>query len=182
MNFIVTVLSMKAKSTSLIYDLRNDKMKENLLDTLNSIYEPMCKKCAEIKKKIESAGFFASHGFYNNHYVKVKNDFVVEHFPIPVIFISNIGDIGIDIDSIWFELKISKDKALKLDYEDLINSYNINIYGADDFLNDFYHEKDDFALVKEKIRNSNETSICITFYFEKDTEIDKLVNVVEKFI
>ena len=161
--------------------MRIINMKENLLDTLNSIYEPMCKKCTEIREKLESAGLSVSNGFYNNHYVKVKNDFVVEHFPIPVIFIKNIGDIGIDIDSIWFEVKISKDKALLLDYEELINSYNINIYGADDFLNDFYHEKCDSALIKEKIRNSEETFICITFYFEDDVDIDELLKVIKRF-
>ena len=141
----------------------------------------MLEKTNRIRAKLSDAGFSATHGFYNNHYVRRGGDFAVEHFPISVLSVDGIGDIGIDIDSVWVEVKITKDRAMAIDYPLLAKTNKIEVYSADDFLSDFYNEYIDPCEVAGKIGSSDESMICVLFYFNAGCNEDELLEVVSGF-
>jgi hypothetical protein len=157
------------------------RMNKALFDQLNSIYKPMWNKALDVKTKLMSAGYITSLGFYNNHYLKDGNDFTVAHFPIPIITIAEIGDIGIDIDNYWVEIHLDKNRAISLDYPKLTKHYNLEVYGSKDFCFDFYNKLSDPFEVAEKINKSDETQINVTFYFCLDSDINELVDLVKQF-
>lgn len=63
----------------------------------------------------------------------------------------------------------------------MARNYKIEVYGADDFLNDFYNGKSDPCKVVEKLENSEESTICIAFYFDTDVGAGELVKLVQWF-
>ena len=156
-------------------------MNKVLFDQLNSIYKPLWNKAVDIKNNLIAAGYTASLGFYNNHYVKGGNGFEIEYFPIPVITVDGIGDIGVDIDTYWVEIQLSKDRAVLLDYPELAQRYSLEVHGSDDFCLDFYNKHSDPYQVTEKINAGNETLINIVFYLELDSCTSELVNIVKRF-
>lgn len=147
-------------------------------DMLNSIYKPLCDKSTDICRDLTAAGYHAKAQFHNNHSVKRNNDFATELFPIPVISVEKHGDIGIDVDSIWFEAVLPKEKAVLLDYAEITHGYKIEIYGCEDFLCDLYNELIDVSEIVGNISNSTETNICILFYLPKDASDDELIEII----
>lgn len=146
-------------------------------DILNSIYEPLCDKSAEISQELKKAGYQVTVQFHNNHSVKRNNAFATEYFPIPVISVEKFGDIGVDIDSIWFEAILPKEKAIKLDYANITNRYRIEIYGSDNFLCDLYNEQIDVSKIANNISNSSEMNVCILFYLNMDVTCSELLKI-----
>jgi hypothetical protein len=141
----------------------------------------MWNKAIEIKNSLFATGYVVSLGFYNNHYVKDGDDFAVEYFPIPIISLDAIGDIGIDIDTCWVEIHLDKSKAVSIDYLELAQRYNFEVYGAEDFCSDFYNKQTDPREVTKKIDASNESLINVTLYLDLDTKTDEIVNAVKQF-
>ncbi len=157
-------------------------MNKVLFDRLNSIYSPMWNKAVEIKNKLTSVGYAASLGFFNNHYVKDGSDFAVEYFPIPVITVTEIGDVGIDIDTYWVEIHLDKNDALLLDYPELTQRYNIEVYGAEGFCDDFYNTQTDPCDVVKKINDSSEKQINVAFYLDLNSDTDEIVKIIKHFM
>lgn len=150
----------------------------NKYNALNEIYEPLNRKMANIYKEIKNKGYKVSNGWYNMHSVKYKKNFLIEFFPIPVITIEDIGEIGVDLDSIFLETTISKEKALNIDYDALIRKYSIEVYGADDYLTDFYNSSMSSSDIKTRIQNSSETQIHIATYLSKDANVEKILKIL----
>jgi hypothetical protein len=104
-------------------------MNANLFKQLNTVYKPMCEKSREICEVLQNKGYKISSGFYNKHSKKIDGEFSTEFFPIPVISIENIGDVGIDIDETWLEVVMSKEKAVDFDYSRIGEKYKFELYG-----------------------------------------------------
>jgi hypothetical protein len=155
---------------------------DNLLIELNKIYKPLCDKFNELKSQLTNLGFEITSGFYNNHYVKRNNEYVVEYFPIPIICITNIGDIGLDTDSIWVEIKQPKEMAISLDYPQLAYIYKMEVYGSENFLVDIYNKLDDPYETSEKIKQSDESIICIAFTFKTDIDLNEIIKLIQIFV
>jgi len=152
-------------------------MMSETLKLLNSIYKPLCEKSAEISTGFRSKGYAVTNGFYNNHSIRIGDGFTTEIFPIPVVFVEGVGDIGIDIETIWFEVKVSKEKALTLDYHDLESKYNFEIYGMEDYLTDIYNAQLTIPEISDKIRISPESSFCISFYISNESSTSDILGI-----
>ncbi|MCL2217423.1 MAG: hypothetical protein FWB91_10460 [Defluviitaleaceae bacterium] len=150
-------------------------------DYLNNVYKELCEKSDIINKALSENGLKHKMGFFNNHYEKINDKFIVEYYPIPVISINGIGDIGIDINNVWFEAQISKEKAIAFDYTKLIGVIEFEIYGADDFLSELYDKEDTSGSIVYKIRNSCETNFCVLFSFGRNFNITKLLEAIHLF-
>lgn len=148
-------------------------------DMLNTIYKPLCDRSAEISRGLRHAGYQVKVQFHNNHSVKRNNDFAIEYFPIPIIFIEKLGSIGVDIDSIWFEAILTKEQAIAFDYAKIINRYRLEIYGIDHYLCDIYNERMDASKIVSSISNGPEMNICILFYLRTDVSCDELVEIAQ---
>lgn len=150
-------------------------------ETLNAVYKPLCDKATEINRELKNEGFQTTLQFHNNHSVKRNNVFITECFPIPVIFIENVGSIGVDIDSIWFEAVLPKEKAISIDYAKITSRYKIEIYGSENFLSDLYSEQIDMSDIIKNISDSSDVNICVLFYLGLDVTCDDLIRVAQLF-
>lgn len=152
------------------------------MDILNKIYEPICNQCKEMENLLKENGYVCKKGFYNNHSVKDGNgNWIIEYFPIPVVTVGEICDVGINLDLIFIETKMKREKAIKYDFSKLLK-YKFEIYGIEEFLKDFYNDTLDIEGIPKRIEISNEKEIGIGFEIENQhmNEIIEIINELTK--
>lgn len=147
------------------------------LKTLNEIYIEINQKKKELIHFFKEKGFQCRCGYYNQHSVKVDDEWITEEYPIPVISIEDIGDLGIDINHIFLEIVVTREQALTFDFGKF-ESYRFEVYGVENFLNDFYNNTLPLQEIHERIRKSNENSIGISFFFSMDEPVGQIGNAV----
>lgn len=151
------------------------------IDRLNKLYQPVIEKIDSISKILESKQVKYNFGFYNNHEIKVKGQFIKEIYPIPVISfrLNNVEtDIGIDLttssDYIGFvELTLNKREILLFDFKKL-DDCNFEIYGFDNCLEDFYFG--DLNKTQELISKSKEKKFHIGILASNVEHIKQLIS------
>ena len=145
---------------------------------LNELYRNLDSKAQEISKCL-----CCDYGYYNGHFHKnASGNYEMDYFPIPVVSLKGVCDVEIDFDCISVTTKLTKEKALCYNFEKLKN-YNFEVYGVENYLDDFYVLGDTLGDMIEKIRNSSEENIFFSFYFPADTPVDavcKLVNFIKQ--
>jgi len=149
----------------------------NLVNQLNDIYKLLCDRADCIVRELLKLGHTIKKGYYNNHSVKIDGSFVTEFFPIPVITIKGVGDIGVDLDHVWFEVLLSKEKAISLDYNSIAKEYRFEIYGSQDYLRDIYNEQIAISDIVPNIKDSPETYFCVLFYFEQSVAASDIIAI-----
>ena len=145
---------------------------------LNNVYIGLCAISDQIKAMLKSNGIQFTCGFYNNHTMRRNGDFVTEYFPIPVITIEYVGDIGISLDEIWFEANLPKDRLLMLDFNQLMSKRSFALYGAEGYLNDLNDENDTAYSLREKVVASDETHFCVLYCFDKEEPYAEIVEYI----
>ena len=145
---------------------------------LNEIYAKLDKKAQDIAKLLG-----CDYGYYNGHYHKNETgNYEKDYFPIPVISVKGLCDVEIDLDGISVTAKLTKDRAISYDFEK-IKSFNFEVYGVENYLEDFYVLGDTIASMIEKLSNCKEENVFFSFYFTNDTPVDticKLVKLIEE--
>jgi hypothetical protein len=76
---------------------------------------------------------------------------------------------------------MTKNKALLLNFHKLARHYKVEIYGACKFLEDFYTTEADLPFVAERIKRSEENTICAVFYFETNCDAAELLELFGTF-
>ncbi|HZU87274.1 MAG TPA: DUF3201 domain-containing protein, partial [Anaerolineaceae bacterium] len=117
-------------------------MEERIQD-LNRVYQPVYEQMKSILKELKAQGYPCEWGFYNQHSIKQAGTWVLEYYPIPVITVKDVCEIGLDMDHTFIECKLKREMALAFDFS-FFNKYKYEVYGIEDFLNDFYNETLDF--------------------------------------
>ncbi len=119
--------------------------------------------------------------FADKNYIKIDGNYEIQHYPIPIIEIEHIGDIGINIDSIFFEFSFSKNDFESINLDLLINDYvKLEIYGGKNCMMDFYYQGDSIEDIKNRIKLSTENTLMLSIYFELNEE--NIVNEFSKII
>jgi hypothetical protein len=117
---------------------------------------------------IKELGYDAKLCYCNLHEVKVDGEYVTEYFPLPEIEIDNMAicaDLGISLDmTVWFEITITREAALSINYSELTKDTHLEVYGAENYLKDFYNDDMCSENVINAIEASNETQIHLCFY------------------
>lgn len=152
---------------------------------LNEVYQKLEAKMHEI-----TAPFLSLHkghpftcGYYSGHYFKNPNgEYTMDYFPIPVISLEKLCDIEIGLENISLSTKLSRDLALKFDYDKLCD-YHFEVYGVEKYLEDFYTEGNSIQELITNISNSSEKEIGVSFQLSWDvspTQIEKLVRLLKR--
>lgn len=152
---------------------------EQVFKTLNAIYQPIYEYTQCFLKDLKGLGYAFEWNFHNNHYIRKDGEWLVEYYPIPVVTIKNICDIGIDINHIFIESKIKKEKVIELDWK-MFSDYRFEVYGADNYLEDFYNSSLSLEALPQKINQSNEKEICVAFYFSYLDDKHVLLDMIKK--
>ena len=151
----------------------------NLVNQLNCIYKPIWDRAEIISRDLQEQGYTITRGFFNNHSVKIDGSFITEFFPIPVITVKGVGDIGVDLDYVWFEVVFPKEKALTLDYAFIAKEFKFEIYGSKEYLKDIYNVQMAVSDIVPGIIDSSETDFCILFYFEQSVAAGDIIAIAQ---
>lgn len=117
--------------------------------------------------------------FFKENYLHIDGQYRLQHYPIPIISVNEIGDIGYNLDQIFFEFALEKKDFLSKDLSDFINHYNsLEIYGGHDCLIDFNEKNDTPEMIRKKVQHSDETIIMLSVYF--DYACDSLIDTFIK--
>lgn len=152
---------------------------------LNEVYQKLESKMHEITTPFLSLhkGHPFTCGYYSGHYFKNPNgEYTMDYFPIPVISLEKLCDIEIGLDNISLSTKLPRDLALKFDYNKLCD-YHFEIYGVEEYLEDFYTKGNPIQELISNISNSSEKEIGISFQFAWDVtseQIERLVRLLKK--
>lgn len=141
----------------------------NARETLEAIYRPLEAKRAAVQDALRPLGFRVASAYYNGHYQKdADGDYVRNDYPIPVVEVTGLCDIEIEIDHLFVSATMARERALEYDF-DRLRGYTYEVYGVQDYLTDYAGED-----VKEVIRNSAEREIGFSFSFPFETNGETL--------
>lgn len=149
---------------------REDNMISCIHERLNFIYSLSENVYKSLKNEMELK---ALYNYYNGHYIKINDKYEYQKYPVPVISIEGKGDIGFNIDGVWIEFFIDRETFYKANIEELINKYDVEIYGGNNCLIDFYSDGKSVEDLFSDIENSDEEIIGISIYL-KDTKYNNI--------
>lgn len=149
---------------------------------LNSYYETIHNRADDLSKALKAAGYNGEYGYFNQHSVNVDNEFYTEYFPIPVFTIDEYTDIDMNFDDTSVETTISRKAALSVNYEELADKYKFEVYGVENYLEDYYNENLLLSETEDRIEKSKETQIHIAFTLGQDPEAAEIIELLDDVI
>lgn len=154
------------------------RMEKTLFEQLNDVYTPLRARAAGLTKLLTQAGYDARWGWYGNHSVQVDGVYRTQEFPIPVVDVTGLCDVGFNLDNCWLELHLSRAQALAFDWRQLPEG--AEVYGAEDYLSDFYHAGMDVSGVAGRIAESREENVHTALSFSQDAQNEELLAAVKQ--
>ena len=143
-------------------------------EELNCFYKSLLDKVKTIMNKFNGSPFKVSYRMVNNHYSKNESgEYELDYYPIPIITISSLADIYLNVSEITVASILKRDDALKLDYT-IFGGYYMEAYGVKDFDLDFFSLGSSLDDMKRKIMESDEIEIGHSFTFKIDDPIEKI--------
>lgn len=135
------------------------------VNTLNEIYAPLTERAVRLVSTLKRLDADVDWGYFPGHTVDIKGETVLEEFPIPVVTLRDVCDIGIDIETVFIEGKLYKEQALEFDF-DRLSPYRFSVYGAKNYLEDLFTNESFKELdCKTAIAKADEEEICISIVF-----------------
>lgn len=135
-------------------------------ETLNTLFTV----ANETADRLDGQKIDSQLSYVAGNYLKVNDGYALQAYPIPVIIIKGKGDIGFNLDGVFFEFFVKKQTALRLNIDAFANDYAIEVYGAEDCETDYYKEGMSQDAFKNGIEKSKENGFGIAFYFDAFTE------------
>jgi len=149
------------------------------MQVLNSEYEPLRMHTHNMLKALTNSGFECEWGYFAQHSVRNGNEWFFEHYPIPVITVKNVCEIGLDITQTFIEFKIQREDAIRFDFSQLYG-FTFEVYGVADYLNDFYNADQNIDDIHAKIEKSDEKEIGISLLFGYLEPVENLMKAVNQ--
>lgn len=152
-------------------------MDKVLFQQLNQVYAPLRGRAIRLTQALSQNGMEAKWGWYANHSVKVDGEYQTEEFPIPVVDVGDLCEIGFNLDDCWLEFQLPRAAALAFDWRRLPEG--VEVYGVENYLMDFYHAGMDRAGIAARIAESAEQSVNAALSFPAGVELETLLAAVE---
>ncbi|MBQ7875644.1 MAG: hypothetical protein IJ306_10920 [Oscillospiraceae bacterium] len=153
-------------------------------ENLNRYYEKIYKIAVDIWRDALRYIPDAKLSWYNLHNVKRNGKFEVEFMPFPEVeldFPEKHIDFGVSfMGEVWAEVTFDREYALEhIDFRNIAENREIEVYGAENYTEDFYCEGMDIDALKEKIKASKEEKIAVYFPPTEDGK-DLIEYVIKK--
>jgi hypothetical protein len=149
------------------------------MQVLNSEYEPLRTHTRALLKALAQSGFVCEWGYFAQHSVRNDDEWFFEHYPIPVITVKDVCEIGFDLNQTFLECKLKRDAALVFDFT-RFQDFTFEVYGITDYLSDFYCAGLDVHAIRAKIEKSDETEIGVSLLFGYLEPVKTLLLAVNK--
>lgn len=147
---------------------------------LNDFYKLLDDRANEIVSSFlkTHGGFKHTIGYYNGHYSKDDDgNYKLDYYPIPVISVFNICDIEINLYNTSLSTKLKRKNALAFDYSKL-KDYDFEVYGVDDYLDDYYVKGNSIESLMKNLRESKEENIGFAFSFDKNIDGEQILKFI----
>lgn len=153
--------------------------KELIHDTLNKIYEEANSIYIQVKKAYPSS----SINSYNGHFLRINNEYVYQHYYMPVISNEERGDICFNLDGISFEFFLKTEEFRKIALNELLKlPYSIEMYDGENSEEDIYYQDMDIEELYNQISKLEKIGITINCQTLPHEEIVSLFTKVSNII
>ena len=150
---------------------------ELMHNRLNEIYSLSENIFEEIKIELP---LITSYDLIKGNYIKINEKYEYQKYPLPIVTVKDKGDIGFDINGVWFEFFLDKNNITVDLLENLKSKYKFEMYSGFDCLIDFYTEGRTIADVIYAVNNSKDKTIGISVYLDTTQMIDIKKNFFKK--
>lgn len=157
--------------------IRGSFMNTSQIELLNGIYKPLREYATQIIKYLKINDYRYKWGYYSGHYIRNNQEWILEEFPIPVITIEAVCEIGIDLSHIFMEGKLTREQAIKFDFS-VLKDYKFEVYGIKDYLNDFYNENTELEGINDRIFSSSEDEIGVSLFVSHQEPIETIFSAI----
>ncbi len=160
-------------------NIQEDLMNKQFLNEINDEYNKLELKEAEIFHALFHRIFDLESHWYSGHYYKDDNGkWFLTSYPIPVIDVKGFCDIEVGFDKISISTKLKREKALTYSFKKFEN-YELEAYGVNNYLLDFYHSGQSLRILKDNVNASDEEEIGFSFVFPFDVEGKEIFEFVK---
>jgi len=154
-------------------------MDTSRMEMLNREYEPLRAHTHQVLKALKASQFEYEWGYFAQHSVRNGEACFFEHYPIPVITVRGICEIGFDLNQTFIEFVLGKAKALELDFTQL-QGFDFEVYGMKEYLSDFYNSQMDIKDLHARILAGDGNEIGVSFLFGRLEPAENIVRMVNK--
>ena len=150
---------------------------------INDIYKTINARLSKLIDKLnENAGYDIQVDYFPHHYYKSTDGLVLEEYPIPILTIDGIIEVGIDITHMYVELYLTKEKAKNIDFRSIERPFDL--YAEDELFEDVYNPTMNKNDILDNLELSQYEDFRLQFAFEDETQseddkIEMVVNLVE---
>lgn len=142
-------------------------------ELLNLVYD----KANQIEEHLKKLALPFTRGSYHNHYISFDDAYHLQKYPLPVFTIEGAGDIGVNIDGVFFEFTVKRLDLTPEVIAEIIRRYpDIEIYGYQDCLHDFYSKGTQTGKAIAEIGRVTEDKIQFGLCYPLKTDLTKVVS------
>ena len=152
-------------------------MDKVLFEQLNSAYAALGRRASALKFALGEAGMAAGWNWYAYHSTLIEGEYRVEEFPIPVVTVDGVCDVGFHMDEIFVEFKLTMDQVFGFDFGQIPAPFEV--YGVEDYLHNFYTEGMDMDGIAARVLASGEQEVGVSMNLPGDASTETLVKLAE---
>ena len=145
------------------------------IEELNLIYSRLREKAVRLTTTLKKLKADVCWGWYAGHNADIGGVSIYEEFPIPVVTVNDVCEIGIDIQGMYIEGKIYTQEADTFEWP-MLSGYDLTVCGASGYMNLLYDSRIDGREVLEDIMfayDGEDSELCIDLLFPKTPNIEK---------
>ena len=155
------------------------KLTKNM-ELINNSYRPLHERAVNLAKLLNKLGFTVEWGYYNQHSAKVDDEYYLEYYPIPVITVKDVCDIGLDFTQCFIEGKLYSEDIEKLQLS-MLNGFKFEIYGVENYLSDLYFEDMSNEEFYDSVRESGETEVGISILLDGEPSAQEVLDIIKLY-
>lgn len=145
------------------------------IEELNRIYAPLKEKTVRIVNTMKKLDAEVEWGWYAGHSIDRKGELVYEEFPIPVITVGDVCEIGVDLKGVFIEGKLFASEADEVDFA-LLDGLHFCVYGAENYLEDMFDSnRDRLEDLDEALFDTEEFELCVNIEYKDTPAISEIV-------
>lgn len=130
-------------------------------ESLNGVYEPLYRQVKALRARLVKEGFSVTWGWHAFHSVRRDGEYKLEYFPIPVLTVEGVCDIGLEPDHIFVEGTLTREQALAFDWASVGRPFEV--YGSEDYLDPLYGPGLSLEELPARLASSEESGFGLQF-------------------
>lgn len=152
------------------------------IHTINEAYRSVHERTEKLTTMLAKLDLPVEWRYRSQHYIMVGDEPMFEYYPIPVITVGKVCDIGIDFMRVFVEGKLSTDDVYSINFAELQKYDNFGIFSEGDLSENLCFEgmtNEEFAKITNEL-SDDELLISVSLQGEPTPEeILKAVKLLE---